>query len=153
MSGLFKRNRAAALAAACASVVCQSAIAGTYLTPYARSGQSAEGTPANWTGLASFPTNPFLEDLNRAAFVAQLTGAGVNATNDFGIWAGNMGALTLVAREGGAAAGIGLPVRYDSFTSSPIINNNGDVLFQGNLTGAGVTPFNDTALWAGAPAT
>lgn len=123
--------------------------AGPNLLVVARQGEPAPATPADYGVINSGATFPFLDRLGRVVFAGELTGAGVTADNDRAIWSNLPGALVKVAREGDDAAGIGGGVRYDAFTSNPIINSAGDVLFRGHLVGTGVTLFNDTALWAG----
>jgi hypothetical protein len=67
----------------------------------------------------------------RVAFNADLTGAGVDGTNNTGTWSTALGTLTLVAREGDPAPGTDttfLGVGY------PAMNTAGQVAFGGVLT-------------------
>jgi hypothetical protein len=68
-----------------------------------RSGDQAPGTPAGTHFFADRNTIPawVLNSAGQVAADCRLTGAGVDSTNDFGIWATDRtGALTLVVRKG-----------------------------------------------------
>jgi hypothetical protein len=75
--------------------------AGDGLELVAREGSHAPGTlSAVFAGFGN-DSGPVLNAHGRSAFVARLTGAGVNSTNDRGIWAEDIdGELRLIAREG-----------------------------------------------------
>ena len=70
------------------------------------------------------------------AFKASLLGPGLNSLNGMGIWAGPPGALELVVRGGDSVPGA-LPDQfiYGFAHSTLYLNANGDVLFDGSLTG------------------
>jgi hypothetical protein len=72
--------------------------------------------------------------------------SGYASTSDSGLWTGTPGALTRVARSGDAA-----PQTSASFSTlySPSINNAGAMGFSADLSGAGVTPANNTAIFSG----
>jgi hypothetical protein len=73
-----------------------------------REGQAAPGTNSGVVFSFNIATQPkltispvVLNDRGQLAFKANLTGTGVDASNDVGIWATNLdGTLTLIAREG-----------------------------------------------------
>src|SRR3990172_5834823 len=69
----------------------------------ALSGQSAPDVVAGvaYSGFREFSLN----DSGRTAFVATLNGAGVDASNDTGLWSEGLGSLSLVARTGSEAIG------------------------------------------------
>ncbi len=95
----------------------------------ARRGSQAPGTPSgvNYTLLGS---NFVLNDAGQTAFRATLTGTGVGATNNQGIWSEGSGSLALVARYGNQAAGAPSGVNYYSFsTRLPVLNNAGQTAF------------------------
>ncbi len=95
--------------------------------------------------------------LNRyghAVFAATVTGSGVTAANDSGLWSEGSGTLRMVAREGDHAPQTPTDVVYGSFASSlaPFgLDSNGVMLFKGQLSGPSVTTDNDRALWLDAP--
>jgi len=93
---------------------------------------------------------PVLNGGGELAFLGELTGAGVDGTNDVGIWKGAPGAWTLVARTGAAAAGMDAGVVFSGL-NAPALNDSGDVAFVAYVTGSGVEDENDSAIWAGAP--
>lgn len=87
----------------------------------------------------------------QAAFFGRLTGPGVTATNDWGIWseaAGSIGSPGLVAREGDVAPGLGDGVVYSQLSSPLMINDAGQVAFRGVLAGPGVTAQNSSSIWS-----
>jgi hypothetical protein len=120
---------------------------GAGLALAAREGDAAPGTGpgVNFDGFGSLVLN----GAGQAAFVGVLTGAGMNGTNDSGIWSeGGGSGLTLVAREGDAAPGTGPGVNFGSFNSPPVLNGAGQTAFRGFVTGAGVSSSNDSGIWS-----
>ncbi len=81
------------------------------------------------------------------AFRMKLTGDGVTATNNFGIWSGAPGALHLVARQGSQAVGLPDGVNYQSLGLSHF-NTAGQMTFGAFVKGPGITTVNDAALWS-----
>lgn len=84
-----------------------------------------------------------------AAFRADLTGGSVTGSNNTGIWAGTVGNLQYVAREGDATSLSG--ITYSTTLNSPIVTSNNKVIFYSTLTGTGVTSNNDQSIWYGDP--
>lgn len=115
----------------------------------ARKGDPAPGTQPGitWMGLSDFPS---VGGGGNVLFRGTLTGPGVTAASDRGFWLGNENGVQLVAREGDAAPGIP-GVNYGAFGSSLDVDSIGRVLFETNLTGAGVTSANNFAIWYGTP--
>jgi hypothetical protein len=111
----------------------------------AREGNQAPGTGAG-VNFSAFDS-PYTSGTGGYAFEAYLVGPGVDAANNEGIWAGAGGSTTLIARTGDNAPGTGPGVGFASFYISGPVINNGDVLFHGNLTGAGADNSNDTGVW------
>ncbi|OWY72048.1 hypothetical protein B7486_08360 [cyanobacterium TDX16] len=94
---------------------------------------------------------PGLNGSGRVAFVAPLTGAGVDMTNDTGLWSDAGGVLELIARKGSQAPGLPPDANFDVITFGGI-NNKGWVLFHAMLVGSAVTPnVNDQSLWIHVP--
>ncbi len=121
------------------------------LSVVALSGDPAPGTPAGtvFTTIAfNFAVGvPFMNNSGRVAFLSGLAGTGVTAANDFGIWVGQPGALTLVAREGDAAPD--LPgLTYGTLFEMPLFGGSDAVSFRAVLAGPGVTAGNNDALFA-----
>lgn len=91
---------------------------------------------------------PALNNQDHTAFVARLTGPGVDATNDealfFSEGAGN--GLALVAREGGPAPVDEGDVRFGRFHGPPLLNGAGQIVFRANFVVDGVVDFDDQAL-------
>lgn len=63
----------------------------------ARTGSQAPGAPSG-VNYSSF-SNPVINNAGRTAFLAGLTGSGVDATNNTGIWSEGSGYLALVVRR------------------------------------------------------
>jgi hypothetical protein len=82
------------------------------------------------------------------AFVATLTGAGVNSANDTALFrvVGTTLSPELVAREGAEAPG-GASATWKSFTSLSVLAGRG-ALFTATLSGAGLDSVSDAGLWA-----
>jgi hypothetical protein len=115
------------------------------LTLVAREGDPAAGTPpgVNFGGLAR---RPALNSVGQTAFIGDLVGAGVDAGNDTGMWRGNSGNLTLLAREGSQVPGQPSGVIFTQIAfRSPMLNNTGQVAF---LEGGGQA---DQNVWLETP--
>ena len=84
---------------------------------------------------------PVLNDAGQTAFRANLTGSGVDSTNNHGVWSEGSGSLALVARTGSQAPGLPrckLPIDPALELFSPVLNNAGQTAFYGGLTDGGV---------------
>jgi hypothetical protein len=128
----------------------------------ARGGDHAPGTP-NGVIFGGLITDPVLNAAGHAAFLAGLTGNGVDDTNSRGMWAGATDDLQLIVRSGEQAPGTPAGARFSTF-NAPVLNANGQVAFVGNLVmtpGGGrgqppgdpalygfVTATNDRGIWA-----
>lgn len=116
---------------------------GDSLRLVALTGSQAPGTTAgvSFSGLNA----PALNDTGQTAFFALLTGPGVTATNNNGIWSEGAGSLALVARTGERPPGTTDDVRYQFFRN-PLLNDAGQTAFWAGLTG-GVAG-NDHGIWS-----
>lgn len=119
----------------------------------ARLGDHAPGTP-DGVVLARFGQLHFNEQA-QLAFAASLSGTGVSASNDSGVWlGGGATTLALLAREGEPAPGAGPGVLFGELNfvneveKTTALNNFGQMAFLSALTGPGVTTTNDKAIWA-----
>ena len=81
-------------------------------------------------------------------FYATLSGAGIDATNDFGIWSYSAGSLHPVVRLGGLprAPQLELTLRR-FFPAGSAIDSAGQVGFFARLAGTGVDGSNDSGVW------
>ena len=125
--------------------------AGSFTAPQlvVRDGNPAPGTPAgvNYSSLI----RPMMNDVGQVAYTARLAGSGVTSVNDEAIYAGDLAARQLVAREGNAAPGTPPGVRYSNISNAtPILNDSGQVVYLTGMTGTGVTSANDQGIYAGA---
>jgi len=113
-------------------------------TLIARKGSQASGTPAG--ALFSSFNRPVMNNNGQVAYWGFLqTGTGgVDSSNNSGIWRDS----TLIAREGSQASGMPTGALFSSF-SNPVLNNNGQVAYEGFLqTGTGGVSFsNDSGIW------
>jgi len=116
---------------------------GTGLGFVTKAGDGAPGTSANFQGF----NLPIINNSGETVFAAAVTGAGVDSSNNAGIWIGGPGAApALVAREGDPAPGTS-----GVFTSlsSPYLNAGGYAIFAGNIEGPGIDGTNMRGLWSG----
>lgn len=118
----------------------------------------AGGTPAPGAALASFRNliSPIeIDSSGGTAFFADLAGAGVDQTNDSGIWSNDGGGSALVAREGDVAPGTAAGTVFDDFERSiqPAAPSRNDrqIVFSASVRGPAVGPTNDQAIWTKAP--
>ncbi|MEM1110199.1 MAG: choice-of-anchor tandem repeat NxxGxxAF-containing protein [Planctomycetota bacterium] len=118
----------------------------------AREGDAAPGTGSGGGVSYSGFNNVVVNDAGQTAFRAGLAGAGVDTSNDSGIWVTDAvsGTPGLVAREGDAAPGVGPGVSPGvSFSGffNPVLNGAGQAAFLGFLGGTGVDGTNDSGIW------
>lgn len=109
----------------------------------------APGTPpgVNFSVIDSIGAfSPFMNDLGHLSFRATITGPGVDATNNLGLWVFRETTSELVARTGTQAPDTAPGVLFGDFWD-PRINNNSTLAFRAALTGA-VTPNDDTGIWS-----
>jgi hypothetical protein len=81
-------------------------------------------------------------------FRGGLFGAGVDSTNNVGLWSDRNGALELIARAGDQAPGTLPGVRFTGASNPIAMNDAGHVAFGANLTGSGVGTANNVGIWA-----
>jgi hypothetical protein len=117
------------------------------LSMVARSGSPAPGTPEG-VNFDSFFFHTGFNDSGQTAFLAYLTGSGVEPSNDQGIWSEASGSLTLVARNGSPAPGTASGVNFREFFYPVTLNNAGQTVFSGWLIGEGVDETNDEGVWS-----
>jgi len=114
-----------------------------------------EGDPAPGIGggvVLSSVDEVFINGMGHVVFLSGLSGPGVGATNNLGLWAGAIGAIDLVVRTGDSAPGAGEGVVFSGFPYGGYAFNGTDqVAFGAALSGAGVDASNDRALWVGTP--
>lgn len=117
-----------------------------------RAGSPAPGTPAG-VNFRDFGASPSINAAGESGFVGFLTGTGVTATNNTGLWVGASGSLRKVFTEGQAAPGAGAGVVFgdafrldvDTDPNEFALNDRGDVAFANYLTGGSVIGFH--SLW------
>ncbi|TWU28147.1 DUF7453 family protein [Bythopirellula polymerisocia] len=95
---------------------------------------------------------PMIDASGRTAFLSLLTGAGVNSTNDFGIYSEGGGTLAEVAREGNQAPSADPGVVFSSLRS-PVFSAAGQTAFGSFLTGPGVNSTNGIGIYSDASGT
>ncbi len=117
-----------------------------------RPGDEAPGTSSGVNFSSIRCCGVALNNAGHIAFRADLSGSGVDATNNRGIWSEGSGSLALVARTGDQAPGLPSGVKFGGFAQSFVLLNNADhTAFSASLSGNGVDSTNNSGLWAGAP--
>jgi hypothetical protein len=117
----------------------------------AREGSQAPGMPDGAVFNSVVFSAPELNNAGQTAFASQVTGGGVDATNNNGIWLSTAGNLSLAVREGAQAPGTPSGVNFGNSTSWLALNDAGQIAFLAGLSGAGVSSINSLGLWSGAP--
>jgi hypothetical protein len=96
----------------------------------------------------TFFSDPGFNDLGTVAFTAAFEGADAELGSNAGIWkAKSPSDLTLVARSGRPAPGLGGDAHFTRFYTDPVINARDQVAFIASVMGPAVTEENDTGLW------
>lgn len=116
----------------------------------ARRGAQAPGVPMGVT-FSQFGS-PLLNAAGHHAFYCELSGMGVDPTNDESVFSDAGGALALLARENELAPGAEPMVVFDQIRS-PVLNDLGVVAFSATLGGPGITGFNARGIWVGSAGT
>lgn len=120
------------------------------LTLVARGGDQAPGAPSGVNFGGGF-SRPLINNAGQTAFTADLSGSGIDATNNQGIWSEGSGSLALVAREGDHAPGTpsGVNFRFQAGVPlRPVLNDAGQTAFPAFLTGEGVDATNGEGVWS-----
>lgn len=92
---------------------------------------------------------PILNDDGDVAFIGSLTGGGVTALSNSGIWRQEAGVLELVVRQGDAAPGAPGATFFQFGSPSAItFNEAGHVSFLSFLLGGGVNASNEFGIWS-----
>lgn len=112
----------------------------------ARMGDVAPGTGGS--AFAS-PLEPTLNADGRVMFRAGLTGAGIDPTNDQGLWSGVPGSLALVARKGEPAPGVPGGVFTNVGLGTRLYSGSDRVVFNGSANDGGASDL--FGLWHGEP--
>lgn len=107
------------------------------------------GDIAPGTDGATFSTvgGPTVNDLGDVLFVGQLSGPGVDSSNQSAIWSVINGEMELVIRRGDPMPGANGAVLH-STAATIAISNAGLVSFRGSLEGQGINDSNDFGLWS-----
>ena len=115
----------------------------------AREGSQAAGAPAGANyGMFSLSGGwPVLNNAGQIAFVTEIDGAGVDESNNEGIWSGETNDLALVTRRGDQAPDALSGVHFKDL-DYPALNSSGQIAFRAELTGSGVGTANDRGIWA-----
>lgn len=118
-----------------------------------REGDPAPGTAGCLYSTPNLSGHCFSRSTGQLIFQTNMTGGDVTGTaNDGGLFAGTLGNLQLVARDGDPAP-TGVPGEtYGAiFSSNFSVVDDGSVVFQSSIVGAGVTTANDMAIFGGTP--
>jgi len=113
------------------------------LSMVVRSGDAAPGVPLG--GVFATLDPPVMSSTGSLAFLGTLSGTGVTAANDAGVWSDVSGSVALVARKGDIAPGT--DANFEFFFR-PQISADGLVIFNAYLSGPGVDSTNQFGLWA-----
>jgi len=98
-------------------------------------------------------SNYSVNENGQVSIFSTLTGTGVSAANDRGIWMGHEGGLVNVARRGDQVSGAAPDTVFDKFEfMSPFSNSQGG-LFTATLAGTGTDSSNNQGLWGIDPTT
>ena len=93
--------------------------------------------------------DPVINFSGQTVFRAELSGTGVDSTNNEGVYTTLSGTLVQVARTGDQAPGASGDVAFGgfSFSRDPLVNNAGQIAFEGFLVGDDVSTANNSALY------
>lgn len=123
------------------------------LSLVAQPGSQAPDTAAGvvFSAPLGFYSLPAISDNGTIAISAFIYGPGVDSVNNRGIWTKSTGNLTLAYRSGTQAPGLDSGVLITGPTllyTGPVVNDAGEIVFLGTLTGPGTGPTNNQSLWS-----
>ena len=121
--------------------------AGGAVTLIARSGVQAPGALSG-VALSTIAPTPRMNDAGQVLFSGSVSGTGIDAANDWGIWLYSSGTTGLIAREGSPAPHTPAGVNF-GHVASTLLNGAGQTAFTATLIGEGVTAANGIGIWAG----
>ena len=96
---------------------------------------------------------PAFNHAEQALFYASLSGPGITADNDEGIWVATRSSVQRIVAEGAPVPGIA-NATFGYFTRGAregSINNAGQIVFANVMNGSGVEPLDDDIIFAGLP--
>ena len=112
----------------------------------ARSGSQAAGMPAGTTYGSFFAAAPLVDDAGRVAFNAHFVDGAAGSTRGYGIWFGAAADPSLIVRSGSHAPGTPAGVNF-SYLGALSLNDAGQLMIVGILTGPGVDATNEAGFW------
>jgi hypothetical protein len=113
-----------------------------------RTGMQAPGLPAGVT-FSELAEYPIINDAGQLAITGRVTGSGITSSNNTGIWSDASGSLSLIARIGDPAPGLGPNLRFkEQYFISPQLNNSGQAAFYAQLVDAAAPTVNIGSIWA-----
>ena len=116
------------------------------LTQIARTGTSVPSLGPEIV-MAGFGHSLAINASGSVAFAAQLSGPGLDESQNYGVFSQGSGGLGLVAAPGEQAPNTALGVTFKSL-SFPAINASGHTVFRGTLSGPGVDLTNDDVIYS-----
>jgi len=120
--------------------------------PVLKCAHEGEPVPGISGALFQYFYPPGIDAAGSVLISASMTGPGITAANNEGIWFGQPGALSLVARDGWAAPDLPGVVFSSVAAEIAAVSENGWIVFTAYLAGSGVTPdVNDCAVFCGPP--
>ncbi len=127
-----------------------SSAAGSGFEPVAREGDQAPGLAAGVT-YGIFSSFPALNNANKIAFRASVSGPGIDTTNNSAIFTDAGGpAISAIVQTGDQAAGLPVGAVYTSF-SQAVLSDGGQTAFWASLGGTGIDSTNNAGLFATNP--
>jgi hypothetical protein len=139
---IFSNRRAILLSIFAALLSVRIGAAQIVYSTVALTGQPAPGAPSG-SSFNGFIW-PVINNAGKVAFTASIIGAGLDPTNDTGIWSNSAGPVAIVARAGTTAPGSSKA--FDVlFGRSIVLDANGAVTFSAPLVPS------DSGVWSGTP--
>ncbi len=119
-----------------------------------RKGDAAPGLGGGELFATVNTSNTVLNNNDRFAFAASLSGGSVTTANDQSVWFGSVGNLQMIVREGDPAPGtVGATIGDMMGQGNFYLNDMDQVTFQTNLVGGDVVSGNSQMLYSWSPAT
>jgi hypothetical protein len=118
------------------------------LTLRVREGQQAPGllVGVTFSELREYPL--LFNDEGHLAFTGRVTGPGITSSTNFGIWSDASGEMSLVARTGDPAPGLGPDIRFEQLNGSVDMNDSGQLAFSAVLYSAQSPSTRFGSIWA-----
>ncbi|MEZ6191240.1 MAG: hypothetical protein R3C45_08110 [Phycisphaerales bacterium] len=109
--------------------------------------QRGAGNGVVFTSFKNIYSLATLNESGQSAFLAEITGPGIDTTNNTGVWTGYTGALTKMVQTSAPAPGTETDTVFATILSTPVLTPTGQTIIDALLAGPSINDTNDHGIW------